>query len=425
MLTKDKNPPINGGDFRVRPLRAALTTVLIASALIVTGVLAFNGKESASAAGSGGQTAVSSDESSSAKISHDSASAAGSGGQTAVSPDESSSAKISHDSASAPAFSLLYDETEGTRFCLYNDYLAECSRDSFCLIDKNGFETFHKSVDFSAPAMCARGGYLVAYDCGGRTAFAMKGRKTVWEETFANAISGASVNKNGYIALILDEVGYRNCVRVYAPVGKKLFDWFVADDYVVGSEVAPSGKELIINRLKTSGLSARSSLVYLDMKYEPFRTVESKEDEVYLGARYLDDNTLAVATKNSLYLYSEAGELLAHEEFDYLTAFCEFPAGRVVAAVHRNNRELLIEYSADAPKGNALVIADRPVRNLSADNGFLFINYGYSAEVLGANGKTASRLAFDDEILYGGASAKIGILAVAKKSADIYAFQER
>ncbi|MCL2057612.1 MAG: DUF5711 family protein [Oscillospiraceae bacterium] len=321
-----------------------------------------------------------------------------------------------------PAMSLSYDSGEETEFCLYGNYLAECSRDSFSLLDSEGAEVFRKNIDFTKPALHKRGDYLLVSDIGGRSAFVMKGAKLVWEESFSSGIVNASINKNGYIAFVFDAVGYRNSVKIMAPMGKTLFDWVVADDYVLSSEIAPSGKELVINRLKTTGIGVSSGLEFFDINAEPIFTIDSDEGEVFLGVRYLDGGMMAVASEDVFRLYSEHGELIIQEKYESIMAMCEFPRGKAAVAVRYNNRALVMEYDGDTPKGRVLYISEKPIVNMSADNGYLFINLGHEVVAIKDNGSIVSRLTLDSETLYGGASEKFGILAVTKKSADIFPF---
>ena len=321
-----------------------------------------------------------------------------------------------------PILSLSYDINEETEFCLYGKYIAECSRDSFCLLEKSGSEVFRKNIDFTKPAMFKRGDYLLVCDLGGRAAFVMKGAKPVWEDTLAGGIVNASINGGGYTSFVLDATGYRNSVRVFAPMGRHLFDWIVADDYVLNADISPTGRELVINRLKTAGISICSSLEFLDMKSEPFRAIDSDEEDVFLNARYLEDGSLAAVTEDMFYLYSDTGENMIAEKFDHIMAVCEFPRKKAIVAARRNNRAVLMQYGADAPKGQVLTIAEQPVANMTADNEYLFVNYGNEVTAINEKGKTVSRLTPDSEALYGGASEKIGVLVVTKKSADIYGY---
>jgi hypothetical protein len=321
-----------------------------------------------------------------------------------------------------PLFSLSYDASEESEFCLYRDYLAECSRDGFSLLDGSGAEVFRKNVGFNKPALFKRGEYLLVCDYGGRSAFVMKGLKPVWEETFTYGIVNASINKSGYMAFVLEADGYRNSVKVFAPIGKPLYEWVIADDYAIGAEVAPSGKALVINRLKTAGFGLSSGLEFLDMKSEPLMAIDSDEGEVFLSARYLDDNSIAAVSESMFRLYGEQGDPVFSEKFDSVTAICEFPRKKAAAAVWDGGRSSVVEYDAGLRKDRVLISSDMPVLSMSAEGEQLFVNYGCEIAVIKENGKIASRLKLDSEAMYGGASEKIGVLAVSQKSADVYAY---
>ena len=323
-----------------------------------------------------------------------------------------------------PDLSLTYDPSEATTYRIYGDYIAECSRNSFYLLGGDGAEVFRKNVDFSRPAMNMHGEYLLVYDTDGRSAFLMKGVKTVWEDTFTSGISYASVNKNGFISFVLEAVGYRNSVRVFEPIGKARFDWVVADDYVISSEVAPSGRALVVNRMNTTGITASSGLEFLDMNSEPFLTIKSAGEDVFLSALYLDNNTLSVVTENTFGLYSEQGGQLIQKKFTAIMSMCEFPKNSATVAVRNNNRTRIVGYDSKTLQEGVFLDIDRRVRNMSADNGYLFINFGDGAVVLRDSGKLASQLVLESEALYGGASEKTGVLVVNGRSADLYAFSK-
>jgi hypothetical protein len=242
----------------------------------------------------------------------------------------------------------------------------------------------------------------------------------VWEDAFTSGIINASINKNGYIAFVLDAVGYRNTVKAMAPIGRTLFDWVVADDYVLCSEIAPSGKGLVINRMKAAGVGVYSSLEFLDMNPEPYMTVNSDEGEVFFSARYLENNTLAVTAENFFRIYSEQGDLLANDQYESITAMCEYPANSAALAVLINRRPAVVVYDAKTMQKRVLYESDLPIVNMSAENGFLFINHGVKAAVINEKGALTAALNLESEAQYGHASEKAGVLVVTKKSADIF-----
>ena len=333
----------------------------------------------------------------------------------------------------APVNTIFYDSGEETEFCLYRNYIVECSKDTFSMYGKNGEEVFRKNIEFQKPLLKKSGNYLLAADAGGRTAFVMEDKNLRWEEHFNSNMTNISINANGYIAVVLETVGYRSTVRVMAPIGRKLFDWVVADDYVISTEISPSNDSIVLNRINTNGIGVRSVLEFLDIKSEPFAKIVSDEGDVFLKTLLLDDDTLATASEVEFVYYSEARkdpeerevlvkkrEVLAEESFDAILAMSEFPKRKITLAVERDGRSFLITYQRDG-KSNILLESELPIINMTAENSLLIVNLGKRVLVMKENGKIALDLSFESEVLYGSVSGKSEILIVTKRSADLFA----
>ncbi|MDR1438901.1 MAG: DUF5711 family protein, partial [Clostridiales bacterium] len=325
--------------------------------------------------------------------------------------------------APVPALSIPYDSGEGTQFCLYRSYIAECSRDGFILLDKDGREVFKKNIDYAGPSMKKAGDYLLVYDIGGRSAFVMDGKSLKWEDSFASGIVNADVSEGGYVSVILGASGYRNSVRVFAPFGKKLFDWVVAEDYVVAAVVSPSGDELMLNRVKAGGLSARSGLEFLDLRSEPFAAVESGDGEVFLSAAYLGNGGVAAATETGFALYSggRGRELVAKAGFGSIMAVSALPRNRVAVAAQSGGIPVVMEFASKAGEpGKALFKPDLPVLNMASGGSLLLVNMGSRVAVLRDGGKPPTDIRPGAEVLYGDVSGNSEAMAVTGREALIY-----
>jgi hypothetical protein len=363
--------------------------------------------------------------------------------------------------SAGPLLTIAYDAGEDTEFRLHGQYVAECTRDSFCLYDRNGVEAFKKNIDFLKPAMRQQGKYLLVFDVGGRDAFLMNGKKLVWEDAFESNVVNASVSRGGQMAVVLESSGYRNSVRVMAPVGRRLFDWVVADDYVLSAEAAPGGDGVLVNRLKTGGVVARGALEFLDMSSAPVATLLSGEGDVFLEAWYLQDGSFAAFTAKRFAWYAapEAGAQgggggggdaggaagggagadeaaagggsfreLAWDEYDAVMAACEFPAKKATVAAIRGGAWSVLQYDGKdtTAGGTTLLSPGQPILNMAAsgDGAYLLVNMGTRVAVLDAKGAVALDQELASEAVYG-CVAEAGngpwALVVSRNRAELYA----
>ena len=315
--------------------------------------------------------------------------------------------------------SLLYDAGENTEFCLYKGYIIKCSRDSFSILNKSGEELFRKSIDFQRPALTCAGDYLLVYDIGGRSAFVVEDRSIKWEEKFSNNIINASINKSGYMAVVTEESGYRNSVKVMAPLGRELFTRVIADDYVVFACVSDDNAQLMVNRIKTMGVYVRSGLEFIDLNSNPFAAIESDEGYIFLGASFIDGGSFSVATETDFMLYNNNREIVAHEKYGAVLSMCEFPDKSCTVASQKGGEYVVASYGVRKPE-EIILKTESPVVNMSSNGDFLVVNTGRQVIVIGGNGKVRNSIYFETDILYTDIYEKTNFLVVTDKRAELY-----
>jgi hypothetical protein len=248
----------------------------------------------------------------------------------------------------------------------------------------------------------------------------MQGTTLRWQESFPNAIINASINKSGYLSVVLEATGYQAGIRVIAPFGNRLFEYIVADDFVLSSEASPSGNEILVNRVKTNGIALKSELEFLNNKSDILDTVASKEGTAFLRAFYLSDGTVAAATDHNLYIYSDRKNLASQDAFDQVYSICEFPQRCATVAVGDDEKYSIVRYSTNGDaRGTILRECDMPIKNMSSSPQRLAINMGERVLAIKENGETALDLKVGTDVRYCSVSG-LFMLVVTKGSANLY-----
>jgi hypothetical protein len=314
---------------------------------------------------------------------------------------------------------LAYDAGEDTEFCLYKSYIVKCARDSFYLFNRDGEVLFNKNIEFTKPALTHAGDYLLVYDMGGRSAFVMEDKIVKWDEKFSNNIINASINKDGYIAIVTEASGYRNSVKIIASLGRGLFDWVVADDYIISANISEDSGQFMVNRIKTSGISVRSGLEFIDIKSEPFAAIESDEGKVILRAFYIGDNNFCAATDTEIKLYSSSREIISQESFDAVRAVCEFPQRSCAVAAQLDGENVIISYGLKKQR-QELLKTEAPVVNMCSSGDLLVVNTGRQVIAVSGNGRVKSSIYMEAEILYADIYDKSHVLIVTERRAELY-----
>jgi hypothetical protein len=254
---------------------------------------------------------------------------------------------------------------------------------------------------------------------GGRSAFVVEDRTVKWDEKFSNNIINASINKNGYIAIVTEASGYRNSVKVMASLGRELFDWVVADDYIISASISDENDQFMVNRIKTSGISVRSGLEFIDIKSEPFAAIESDEEKIFLSAFYVGGNAFCVATDTDFKLYGSSREIIAQESFDTVRAVCDFPLRSCSVAAQVDGENVIINYGLKKQR-HELLRTEAPVVNMSSSGDYLVVNTGRQVIVLSGNGRVKKSVYLESDILYTDIYDKSHFLVVTDRHAELY-----
>ena len=96
-----------------------------------------------------------------------------------------------------------------------NNYVKEYSNE--------GREVLELFLPFQETVTNAHGSYCVIGEKNGSTVYLLSNHEKKWENSVTGTIYDVYVNKNGYVAIIFKQSGYKSLVKVISPNGEELF----------------------------------------------------------------------------------------------------------------------------------------------------------------------------------------------------------
>ena len=126
--------------------------------------------------------------------------------------------------------------------------------------------------------------------------------------TDGNYVVAASVNENGYCALITREKGYKAQVLVYSPDGDVVFKWHSADNYVVDAKVSPDNKCLAVATADFSTDIASGGLMFFNFAQEKPFAGSILENNMIMELKYFGRDSLLVVGDIGTAVFSGSGE---------------------------------------------------------------------------------------------------------------------
>lgn len=174
-------------------------------------------------------------------------------------------------------------------------------------IDKSGREAWSAVSAATSPYAQVSGRYIMIADINGKEAKTFRKEKIVSEIKTENEILCATVNKNGYIAVATNELGYKGMVLLYDKGGKELFRWYSGSGYIGDVALSPNNK-LTVAQIMTDKEQVYSKILMINPTSDKEPECISEPLGIVVKLKYNDDGSLIALTNNGLYGYKRSGK---------------------------------------------------------------------------------------------------------------------
>lgn len=181
----------------------------------------------------------------------------------------------------------------------YDKYVTVLNRNILTLYNSSGKNEGELKIQVSNPIYDSEGRFLVIAEKNGKKLYLIDEKNIVWEKDVEGEISRISVNKNGYVSVILTGTTYKTVIVSYTKEGKdlptkylsqtKAFDVAISNDnkYLAYAEVNTLGS-LIQSNIKIMNLEKAQT----DPENSMYYTYSAEENNLILDIKYTDKNSL-------------------------------------------------------------------------------------------------------------------------------------
>lgn len=244
----------------------------------------------------------------------------------------------------------------------------------------------------------AAGDYTVVADKTLGNIYLMKDVTKVWETKVTGSVLGVVVNKNGYVAVIYSQPGYKSIIKVLKANGEEMFTTFLASTYALDVAIADNNKNLAVIEVDTDGIKLISKIKLLEID----GTGENKVDTLYeesnclvLDIEYKNANELLLLKDNGVALIDSeknVKELLKYSYSDVAYSTIENAKNIVVVrkiATGIFGSESVVEiYENETKKEYKLSSTPQSVH---VQNKIIALNMGNEVIFVGTNGNLIKR----------------------------------
>ena len=197
------------------------------------------------------------------------------------------------------ATAVIIDKEKNPYFYAYDKYVVKLEENTLTRYNSNGKEDEKNKLDISNPVFASNEKNLVVAEKGKQRIYSIIDKQIVWQKDLEGNISRISVNKNGYISVILTGTTYKSVIVVFDRDGKELFRMFLANNIAVDSTISDDSKYMSFAEIDTSGTIIKSIIKTISIekaKQQPdeaiISSIDGENDSIIINIKYQEKNVL-------------------------------------------------------------------------------------------------------------------------------------
>lgn len=280
----------------------------------------------------------------------------------------------------------------------YDRYITVLSKNTLSAYGYDGGVNAKFDVNISVPLMASSGKYLVLAEQDGQKIYLISDSNILWQGDIEGNILKASVNKNGYVSVIVSNSVYKSVVILFDTAGNELFKTYISTYHAVCSDVSTNNKYLAIGEVDFSGTIMKSSvrIISTDLaQTNPEKSVvnlyESETGEIITNIEYKDSENAICMFNTYVQKITPSGNEKIYDVSDN-DLFIDIGLRDSIAIVDKQSSGLFsYEYdikikNINNKSDNLYILNNSVPKTIIINDNIIGLNFGNKVELVNSNG---------------------------------------
>lgn len=191
----------------------------------------------------------------------------------------------------------------------YDKYICTLDRNILSTYSNSGKKEFETTVTINSPIYSSNNRFLTIAEKEGQKVYLISGQNILWQNDVKGQISQVSVNKNGYVSVIVTGTTHKTSIITFDPEGTELFYTFLSSTIALDVSISNDNKYLAIAEIDTSKSMLQSYIKIISIekaKNDPDNAIDyiypANSNEIIADIYYQDKDKLICRYDDSVHL---------------------------------------------------------------------------------------------------------------------------
>ena len=306
---------------------------------------------------------------------------------------------------------ISLDDTENNNIYTYDKYICVFKNNTLTGYNSSANKEYELTVKLTNPIVDINNRFLLIAEENGQKIYLISGNNILWEKELEGNISKISVNKNGYVSVILTGTTYKSIIQTFDNNGNELFKTFISYTIAMDSDISNDNKYLSFVEINTSGTVIQSTVKTISMQKAKDNPSEAiiytstpLNDSVAISLKYQDSNKLVCMYDNSIHVINNGTdeEILNLNESGKKISFSDIRLNNFAFRVIEKNillsTQSTVEIVNSSSKKSNIYTVDSVIKEVYCYNNVIALNLGSEVHFIGTNGWLIKKYISNQEV---------------------------
>ena len=294
---------------------------------------------------------------------------------------------------------ISLDENECNNIFAYDKYISVLSKNVLKNYNSSGKLEGELNIEISNPITATSGKFLLIAEKGQSKIYLLSGNEIIWQKELEGNVDNLSVNKNGYVAVMLSGTTYKSVIETYDASGEQLFKTYLSNTTAMDAEISLDNQYLAFTEMNTSGTLVQSIVKIVSIKKAKTTPTESiiytyaePNGNLITNIKYEDSNRLVCMYDDGIYIIRNENneKVLNLVEENKKISFGDIEVSghmyRVIEKSSLLSTETTVEIMGVGSKSISNYVFDGVAKEMYSYNDTIAINLGSEVHFISTNG---------------------------------------
>lgn len=296
------------------------------------------------------------------------------------------------------------DYESNTNIIPYGKYICILAENTLFEYNSYGKKEKEVKVEISNPIYDIESNYLVIGELNNQKLYLINGDHIIWEKNIEGNLNKVTVNKNGYVSVIVTGTTHKSVIVTYDKEGNELFKSYLSRTIAVDACISPNNSELAYAEVNISGTIVQSNIKVISISEakekntEPKYTYEAPQNNLILRIKYQDKNQLVCMYENSIHILQQENdtEIMKLNENDKKISFADIELNNNVFRTEEKSTgifsaDTVVEIKNVNNQKESIYTTKNVAKSVTSGQNILAINLGTEVEFIDTNGRLVKK----------------------------------